>query len=188
MRPGGARGLALAGCLVLAGCRAAAPEPSPFPDRRATGPDALMYGVKAAQAVNGRVEWEIVAQKAWHSRQAERLHGRGVRVYYYPEGRNTATLYATAVRYDVEERRLLARGDVRVESETAVLETSELEFDSRRGKVYSDKAVKITRGENVMTGTGLEADPDLRNMRILDPHVTARDPADLKPLVEALDK
>lgn len=174
--------------VALAACQSAPPEPELTVERRERGPDALMYGMKLTQVVGGRIEWQIEAKKAWYSRSTERLHGRKVHVYFYPEGRDTATLYASSVLYERKSGRMLARGRVVLESEETRLVTTELEFDSKRSKVFSRKPVRITRGSNVITGIGLEADLDLGNLKILEPHVEARDPQELEPLVDLLDK
>ena len=145
-----------------------------------------MHKVKVRQVVDGRMEVEIYANEAWHSRNAEWVHGRGVRAIYYPRGRNPATLRANAARYDVKARRLKVWDRVRVESEGTVLETSELQYDSARGKIFTDKPVTITRGRNVMEGTGMEADPDLGNMQVVEPHISAREPGEIKPLIDGL--
>ena len=48
-----------------------------------------------------------------------------------------------------------------------VLTTEKLTWNERTGKIQSDRPVRATRGKDVMTGVGVEADPDLRNIRIL---------------------
>jgi LPS export ABC transporter protein LptC len=47
------------------------------------------------------------------------------------------------------------------------LETDYLRWDPKIGKIQSDAYVKFTRGEDIMTGWGMEADPDLGRLEIL---------------------
>ncbi len=178
---------ALAAVLLgLAGCGGGTtPAPaaaSPVPQ----GSDSHMRGVHVRQVVQGRVEVEIWAEEAWHSRAADWVGGRRVRARYAPEHRHPAVLTSTTARYDVQDRSLLATGAVRVESQGAILETSELTYDARQERLTSSRFVRVTRGDNVMTGTGLEADPDLGNLRVSEPSIDARSPGEFKPLVEDL--
>jgi LPS export ABC transporter protein LptC len=145
-----------------------------------------MRGVHVRQVVEGRVEVEIFAGEAWHSRNADWVGGRQVRVLYFPPGKKRATLNATTARYDIQERQLEAWGAVRVESDGAVLETTHLTYDARRARIESREFVRITRGDNVLTGLGLEADPDLGNLQVAEPHINARNPREIKPLIEGL--
>lgn len=166
-----------------AGTPAARPKARPAGH---SGPEALMRGVHVYQLVEGRLEVEIWAGEAWHSRAADWVGGRQVRVHYFPEGRKQATLHATTARYDIQERLLEAWGAVRVESDGAVLETTQLTYDARRDRIESKEFVRITRGDNVLTGLGLEADPDLGNLQVAEPHVNARNPREIRPLMEGL--
>jgi LPS export ABC transporter protein LptC len=170
---------------VFAGCGGAKP-PAPEPESYRYGPSSLMHNVKVKQVVEGHMEVEIFAKEAWHSRNAEWVHGRGVRAIYYPRGRNPASLRASVARYDVKTRQLKVWDRVRVESEGTVLETEELQYDAKKGRIFTAKPVTVTRGRNVMEGTGMEADPDLGNMQVTDPHISAREPAEIKPLIEGM--
>jgi len=142
-----------------------------------------MREVHVRQMVGGRMEVELWATEAWHSQGADWVRGRNVKAWYYPENRRSTVLYATEARYDVLEQRLLAMGEVRVESEGIVLETAELTYDARRDRIYTSRAVRVVRGDNVMTGVGLEADPDLGNLKVGAPHINARRPGEIRPLL-----
>lgn len=146
-----------------------------------------MYGVRVTQIVKGRVEMELFADQAWHSRDVDWIHGRGVHAFYYPETQKTATLYADTVRYEVHSRRLEALGAVRVESDGTIIETEELQYDSMKQKIVSEEFVTILRGPNVMTGVGLIADPDLGNLSLMDPHISVKNPEEIRPLIKSLD-
>jgi len=54
-----------------------------------------------------------------------------------------------------------------VTQDSARLETDYLQWDPEIGKIQSDAYVKFTRGEDIMTGWGMEADPDLGRLVIL---------------------
>ena len=54
-----------------------------------------------------------------------------------------------------------------VTKDSARLETDYLNWNPDRGKIESDAYVKFTRGEDIMTGWGMEADPDLGRLKIV---------------------
>lgn len=49
------------------------------------------------------------------------------------------------------------------------LETEELFWDQKKETIYSNKFVKITRGEEVITGDGLTSDQSFENVEISNP-------------------
>lgn len=175
--------------LALAGCGGDVPAKSPVKPVARTaarpGTGSVMTGVRVRQYVGGRLEVELVADEAWHSRGADWVSGRGVRARYYPLTRKPANLEATTARYLINAQRLQAGGFVRVESEGTVLETTELTYDGARDRIASRSRVRVTRGGNVMTGIGLEADPDLGNLTLGSPEIEARQPGELRPLMDA---
>lgn len=180
--------LAVAATALAAGCGGGEDEVSAGGGKRRSGPQALMYGVEVRQAIKGRVEVEIIARRAWHSRTAEWIDARGVKARYFPEKGEPSRMRAHAVRYRVSGRWLEARGRVRVESEGTVLESETLQYDAERRKIFTRDFVTITRGDNVMTGQGLEADPDLKSLQMVRPHIRLEDPEEARPLVERLDE
>ncbi len=174
-------------CLCALGCGNGAPSAKAAARRGESGRPAtgsVMTGVRIRQYVGGRLEVELTASEAWHSRGGDWVSGRGVRARYYPLTRKPANLEATSARYDTRSQRLYASGFVRVQSEGTLLETTELTYDGARDRIASRKRVRVVRGENVMTGIGLEADPDLGNMTLGEPEIEARKPGELRPLME----
>ena len=51
------------------------------------------------------------------------------------------------------------------EDETRLL-TERLTWNERTGKIESDRFVRVVQGRDEFTGIGLEADPDLKNIRV----------------------
>ena len=47
-----------------------------------------------------------------------------------------------------------------------ILTTDRLSWNERKGKVESDRPVRVTKGDDVMIGVGVEADPDLKNIKV----------------------
>jgi LPS export ABC transporter protein LptC len=68
---------------------------------------------------------------------------------------------------DLSRGVLIATGHVVVVTvEGNRLETEELYWDRKNAKVSSDVFVRLTRGEDVITGIGFESDPNLERYEI----------------------
>ena len=64
----------------------------------------------------------------------------------------------------------LARNKVVViNNEGAKLETEELFWDIKKEKIYTDKDVRITEGNQIMYGKGLTSDQEFKNYEITQP-------------------
>jgi KDO2-lipid IV(A) lauroyltransferase len=148
-------------------------------------PSAVMRGVRLFQVVKGRTEVEIYAVEAVQARGGGWVDGSDVRVVYHNKDGGKAVLHATTARYYLTRKVLEASGRVRVEAENGNLEATDLVWDAGKGSLTSRGFVKVTKGDNVLTGTGLEADPGLEQVVIKENvRILAREPGELKPLVE----
>ncbi|WP_230679959.1 LPS export ABC transporter periplasmic protein LptC [Pontibacter sp. 172403-2] len=97
---------------------------------------------------------------------------KGLYVEFYGEpGQITSTLKANYGKNDKRKNLYIARGNVIVENlqKKEKLETEELYWDKNKGKIYTDKFVRITTAEEILTGEGLRANQDFTNWRILKP-------------------
>jgi len=169
--------------VLLAGCGGKPADDAKPTGETPRGAESVMQGVHVRQMVGGRLEVELWATEAWHSQGVDWVRGRNVKAWYFPANRKPAVLYATEARYDVKEQRLVATGAVKVESEGSVLETTELTYDARRDRISTTRSVRVVRGGNVMTGVGLEADPDLGNLKVGEVQINANRPGEIQPLL-----
>jgi len=69
--------------------------------------------------------------------------------------------------YEREQNVILQRNVVVINADSTVLRTEELIWNNIMEKFYTDKPVEITRKNQIITGTGLEADKDLTEVKIL---------------------
>ena len=92
----------------------------------------------------------------------------GVKVEFYdPEGEVSSVLTSLKGRVDDKRKNLQAYGRVVLRTtEGVVLETETLHWDNTRGVVWSNDFVTVTRGKEVLTGYGLESDPNLTDVRV----------------------
>ena len=67
-----------------------------------------------------------------------------------------------------EQKRMVVRRNVRVlNMKCEKLETEELVWDQQKGRIYTNKFVKITTPEQIITGEGMESDQTFSDWEIL---------------------
>jgi len=148
-------------------------------------PNAQMHGVRLFQVSKGKTEVEIYAVEAVQARGGGWVDGRDVRVIYHTTEGKKAVLQATTARYYIFKKILEASGKVRVETENGNLDAADLLWDEGKKSLTSKGFVKVTKGDNVLTGTGMEADPGLEEVVIKDNvRILVREPEELKPLMD----
>jgi LPS export ABC transporter protein LptC len=132
-------------------------------------PEQMTYDYRTTQTRGGVLEWEL-----WGT-TAERYPGRsvmkltGVRMVFYKGGEKDAELTAETGEVDDKTKNTVARGNVVVTNEEgAVLRSEVLHWDNARELIHTDKFVRFEDGDQVLTGYGLETDPNLTNLVILD--------------------
>lgn len=113
----------------------------------------------------GRLRWVLKADSAQHFGERDETLLTGVHVDFYNATGDTIRSWLTAEEgvVDPETRDLVAQGSVLIETrEGQTLETEKLRWDNERGKVISNHYVRLTNGENVIEGVGIESDPELK--------------------------
>lgn len=94
---------------------------------------------------------------------------KGFNVEFFQQpGEVTSTMRANYGKQDKGREIYYAQGDVQVHNikKGEKLETEELYWDRRRRKIYTDKFVKITTPNRVVTGQGLRSDQNFENYTI----------------------
>jgi LPS export ABC transporter protein LptC len=161
--------------LSLAGCEGRGPAGE---NRSSSRPDQEIQGFTLTQTQDGRKVWALRARQALVFEESDRVEASGVTVDFYGE---EATLQSTLTASNgVIMRRTNAievQGNVVVSAtDGTVLTTDRLVWDERTGKIRSDHAVRVTKGNDVMTGSAMEADPDLKNLKVKDFKAYVRTP------------
>jgi LPS export ABC transporter protein LptC len=87
-----------------------------------------------------------------------------------------------------EQKRMVVRRNVRVlNMKCEKLETEELIWDQQKGRIYTDKFVKITTPDQIITGEGMESDQTFSDWEILNVNGTInRKKNDTLPCNESL--
>ncbi len=158
--------LCVVAAVTLGGCRGQTPS-----DEAEGGvvPDSEIDDFSLTQTREGTPLWKLEADRALIFEDAARVEMTSVRaVFYERDGSVRSTLRAREGVLHERTNTMEALGNVVVTSEDdTVLETEYATWSERTGRIETDRFVRVTRGKDVMTGTGLTADPDLRNIRVL---------------------
>jgi len=127
-----------------------------------TPPDQRLYDAVITDTRDDEVRWIL------HSERLDRFADRDeaqlytVRMQFFRADTLFSTLTSRRGRADLKTKNLHVWGDVVVvTTDGRRLETTELTYDNRRGLIYNDVYDRFTRGDDVLTGWGMEASPDL---------------------------
>ena len=92
-----------------------------------------------------------------------------VKMKFFRDGEFFSTLTADSGRANLSTKNLFAWGNVDVvTTDGRRLQTDELHYDDKTELITNDVFCRFTRGEDVMTGVGLEASPDLEYFVLKD--------------------
>jgi LPS export ABC transporter protein LptC len=160
------------GLTLLAALGACGEEPhGDAPALHAAGePTQVVEGMTLRESDAGRLRWVLEADSALAFGQGAptRLYGMHVDFYNTAGDSIRSTLTAREGEIGDKQEDLIARGRVVVRTALGhTLETEELRWDRAGGKVVSNRFVRLTKGGSVLTGIGIESDPELRSYRIL---------------------
>lgn len=152
--------------LLFAACTKDSPDDITF--KKGELPDEVFTDFVTQESDSGLVQWKLAAPRAnRYSKKKIVMLKNPVIEFYNEAGRLQTTLTSDAGEYSEETRDMLAFGNVTVRSvEGDVLETDSLFWNSALDKILSNSFVKLTRGRDVITGYGLECDPDLDSVDI----------------------
>jgi LPS export ABC transporter protein LptC len=114
------------------------------------------------------VSWKLTAPRAYRYNARKVFVMDDPRVEFFDDaGMLQTTLTSKNGEYFQDSRDMLAYGDVLVVSvEGDVLETDSLRYLNAEDKIVSDSHVKLTRGNDVITGVGLECDHNLSSVDV----------------------
>jgi LPS export ABC transporter protein LptC len=133
-----------------------------------TFPDQEIDGFTLTQTREGQRVWSISAGHALIYEDADRVEMVGLRVDFFDDsGEVRSTLTADEGILKRRTNDMEVNGNVVVYAvDGTILTTERLVWNERTGKVQSDLPVRVTKDKDVFTGVGVEADPDLKNIRV----------------------
>ncbi|MBD3348202.1 MAG: LPS export ABC transporter periplasmic protein LptC [Candidatus Eisenbacteria bacterium] len=156
----------LAAALALSGCQSG--EPAGESGDGTVLPDQEIDGFTLTQTREGQKVWVLTADHALVFEEAGRVEMTSFRVdFFSEEGEVRSTLTAREGLLKQRSNDMEAFGNVVVVSDDGTrLTTERLTWNERTGKIESDEFVRVVQGRDEFTGVGLEADPDLENIRV----------------------
>lgn len=152
--------------LLLWGCGRETP---PGEKEAPSGPDQVLERSTIRFTSEGRRTAVVYADRISKYLKEEKGVLWGVKTEFYDEeGKLSSTLTSQEGTVFEGREEVEAKGNVVViTSEGVKLETPLLRWNSRTNRVYTDSVVKISRGGDVVTGVGMEADTELKQVRIM---------------------
>lgn len=111
----------------------------------------------------GKMQWELEAARALLQESEKRTKLEKIKLKFYKDEKLASVLIAEKGDINTETGDMVATGNVvfTSESEKVKVETDILNWDNKRKKIVTDAFVKETRPGTIITGYGLEAEPDL---------------------------
>ena len=142
---------------------------------RSNLPTFSVYGFETVYSDSGRIMVEL------KSKELSRFEGKTMKYDEYRYGLNvrffdgygsvTATLRCSYARFLIEKELWEIKSDVEINniSRNEKINTEMLYWDMNRELVYSDKFVRITTEDEILTGEGFESNQDFSEWKILNP-------------------
>lgn len=138
--------------------------------RRAAEPVQRLLGLTLSQTFQGAPVWDLSADSAILADQETKATAQSPRMTFFRDGKAASKLTAVTGVIGLKDRDVLLSSSVVVVSldDQSRLQTEELRFISSRRKFFTDKEVLVNRPGAVLRGSGLEATPDLSEIRVFN--------------------
>lgn len=96
------------------------------------------------------------------------LYPKGLYITFYEDGVPTSMVSAKYGKYDKAKDQYFVRSNVVVKNtvKNEQLNTEELYWNKQKRNIFTDKFVRITSAEEVVTGVGLTANEDFSNYKL----------------------
>ena len=155
--------------LAVASC---GPTKDPDKEKKYTGPIMETANVHTLYSDSARVKIKLNSPLQQQFENGDGIYPKGLDLTFLDDqGRVTTTLRANYGKYDKGTDSYRVRGNVVVRNleKNQTLNTEELRWDKQKQQIKTDKFVKIRTADEILTGTGLEANQDFSRYKILKP-------------------
>ncbi|WP_276498344.1 LPS export ABC transporter periplasmic protein LptC [Pontibacter litorisediminis] len=159
--------LALALTLAGFGCKREIKDPDE--EERYTGPTIENHDVTTLYSDSAKLLIKLQAPVQQEFESGDGVFPEGFYVEFYDkDGKLESTLRGNYGKQDPRKSLYYARGNVVVDNlkKQEKLETEELYWNRGKAQIYTDKFVKITTPEEILTGKGLTAKQDMSRYAI----------------------
>lgn len=130
-------------------------------------PQQQFFDYRLTETTGGIRQWVLESDEMQKFAGQEDLLLITVKMNFYQNGEHFSTLTSDSGRANLQTRNVHTWGDVVVlTNDGRRLDTSELFFDNQTQLIHNDVFDSLTRTDDVVTGIGLEATPDLEYIEI----------------------
>src|SRR5688572_2473910 len=160
----------LASVLFLAGCQTEIRDPDK--EIKYKGPLLETHDVLTLYSDSAQVQVKVTAPLQQEYENGNSIFPKGLFVIFFQQaGRANSTLKANYAKFFKNKALYLVRGDVVIDNQAKKekLLTEELYWDKQKGKIYTEKFVRIETPTEILTGEGLEANQDFSKYKIKKP-------------------
>ncbi|MCP4632304.1 MAG: LPS export ABC transporter periplasmic protein LptC [candidate division Zixibacteria bacterium] len=153
--------------LVINGC--ANTDQQPINNTNKEFPESEVHDATIIFTVKGVRNTVVLADYIAKYSGKKETFARNIKSDFYDEdGMHTSYLVADSGWIEEEPQSMEVLGNVMVVNEEGIkLETESLRWDPNLNKIITDDFVKITRGNDILTGYGLQTDQNLHDIEIL---------------------
>lgn len=130
----------------------------------------VMEGLTLSQSDKGEPSWTLKSARAVLREDAKLATLTRPVMEFYKKGKAVSRVTALAGEVDTESHGVRLSSSVVLDSfdDRSRLTTTELFYDSARGRFTTTADILVKRPEGVLRGRGLEAKPDLSEIRIFN--------------------
>jgi len=152
---------------IFSGCGKEKPESSIVSGEKPSAEQAI-ENFTLTHTSKGEKEWELEADRAEIFKGEGKTIVQKLKIRFYDQGKIASILTAREGELHSSSGDMKVKGDVVVTSpeERTTLKTESLRWDAKRRKIISDDLVRQEKDDTVITGEGLEADPDFEKVII----------------------
>lgn len=163
----------LVGTILLSSCKTDIEMVNALTERKQV-PTLVGENMEIVYTENGKVKVRALAPESMYYQYAEEPYHefpKGITVYNYDDSLNIeSTITANYAIFYEEEELWDARYDVVAQNNKGqILNTEQLFWDQKTKKIYSDDMVKLTSGDDVIFGEGMDSDEDFNDWVVRKP-------------------
>jgi len=133
-----------------------------------------MEGLTLSQSEKGEPSWTLKSRRAVLREDEKRATLTEPVMEFYKKGKSVSRVTALAGEVETESNDVRLSSSVALESfeDKSRLTTTELLYNSARGRFTTTAEIVVRRPEGVLRGKGLSAKPDLSEVRIFNQYST----------------
>lgn len=155
--------------LPLLGCPAQRAGQLPMPAPRDTLPSQVIDDFKLSETQLGRRVWVLTAEEANNYNQRQEVELFRLRIEFYNSTGDSVNAVMTAKkgRINTASRDMEAKDSVVITSrDSLIMITDSIRWDNQDRRLRTESRVRLTRGNDWLSGEGMEASPDLKEIEL----------------------